>query len=54
MKEYIYILTGCVDVTVGETVSRLNVGDSMFYAAKVHNPAQEDCEFLLVIDGKQA
>ncbi|AHF77032.1 XRE family transcriptional regulator [Sodalis praecaptivus] len=57
VKEYIYILAGCVDVTVGEAVSRLNAGDSMFYTAKVrhgfYNPAQDDCEFLLVIDGKQ-
>lgn len=58
VKEYIYVLEGSLEVTVGETVSLLIKGDSMFYAAKVrhgfYNPAETECEFLLVIDGKQS
>lgn len=57
VEEYIYVLVGSVEVTVGETTNLLHTGDSMYYAAKVrhgfYNPADTDCEFLLVIDGKQ-
>ncbi len=57
VREYIYMLSGCVEVTVGETVSTLSTGDSMYYTATVRhgffNPADMDCEFLLVIDAKQ-
>lgn len=56
VKEYVYVLQGQLQITVGETVSLLNAGDSMFYTATVRhgfsNPAAEACEYLLIIDGK--
>ncbi|TCV92659.1 helix-turn-helix domain-containing protein [Biostraticola tofi] len=57
VEEYIYLLRGELEVTVGEQKNVLLPGDSMYYSAGVKhgffNPKAEECEFILVIDAKQ-
>jgi transcriptional regulator with XRE-family HTH domain len=53
-EEYVYVLTGELDVTVGSVTHRLHEGDSIFFQAaaghQFFNPGQGDCQYFLIID----
>lgn len=56
VEEYVYVLRGCIEVILGDSRYSLNCGDSMFYKAnrshEFMNPAEEPCEFIIVVHGK--
>ncbi|MEF7614407.1 XRE family transcriptional regulator [Aquincola sp. MAHUQ-54] len=56
-EEYIYVLTGTLEASVGQATHRLEAGDAIFFqAAATHqffNPGQGDCQYFLVIDSSR-
>lgn len=53
-SEYVFVLKGLLRVTVGDRVSTLEAGDSIFYEANARHAFENDsdiaCEFFLIID----
>ncbi|QTQ07823.1 helix-turn-helix domain-containing protein [Macrococcoides canis] len=57
VKEYIYILSGMVEVSLNQSSSyKLSKGDSFYFEAHVShefmNKSDDNCEYILIIDSK--
>lgn len=57
VEEYIYVLSGRLDASIGEHLAVLEAGDSLFFDASIghafRNPGAAPCEYLLVIDSSR-
>jgi quercetin dioxygenase-like cupin family protein len=54
-EEFVYVLSGSVEVTVGEHVNKLKLGDSLHFNSgiphKLRNTSKKEAELLVVIYG---
>jgi quercetin dioxygenase-like cupin family protein len=52
-EEFIYVLSGEIEIFYGKDVHRLNAGDSIYYDSivphDVHVPGKEDARILAVV-----
>jgi transcriptional regulator with XRE-family HTH domain len=54
VEEYVYVLSGSLTVTIGETRTVLNAADSLYYRAdaphRFENPGRSVCKYLIIIN----